>query len=58
MVIAVNSDNWVLDTACKLFSAEFYNCMLEGFSIYDSYEHAKSHIQLDPCDFSTCCCSH
>lgn len=58
VVIAVNSDNAILDDACKLFSQEFYAYLLMGQTIENAFENSKLSLKFDVTDLTTCCCSH
>ena len=58
IVIAVNANQEIADQACKLFSSIFYTRLLSGSTIGESFEQARTHIQLSGGDFSVCCCAH
>ena len=46
IVIAVNSDQEIMDDVCKLFSKHFYTNLLEGFTIKNSYDQARKTVQV------------
>jgi hypothetical protein len=58
IVIAVNSDQEIMDDVCKLFSKHFYTNLLEGFTIKNSYDQARKTVQVSQKDYNTCCCAH
>ena len=59
VVIAVDSNQEIMDEVCKLFSNYFYKNLISGFGIQESFDNAKSSVGLNNKDkFSICCCSH
>ena len=62
VVIAVNSETPIMDTVCKQFSQYFYQNLLDGCTIQQSFDKAKIEVSQSPnatdADFETCCCAH
>ena len=62
-VIAVNSETQIMDEVCKSFSKMFYKHLLNGGSIENSFNLAKTEVEQNPefindTDFQACCCAH
>ena len=59
VVIAVNANQEIMDTACKLFASQFYSTLLQGFTIKESFDSASEHVRISECGYyETCCCAH
>lgn len=59
VVIAVNSNQGIMDSACRTFSSQFYRQLLLGHSIKDAFDMARAHVGLSDCgQYETCCCAH
>lgn len=69
IVISVNTDleimnnvdrdfGTIMDRVCKLFSKHFYRNLLQGLTISDSFNNARTYISVCNEDFDTCCCAH
>lgn len=58
IVIAVNSQSFISDEICLIFSRHFYMQLLEGNTVQEAFDDALSTVKASDINCFSCCCAH